>query len=220
MAIRRKNTRFAKKKRYVRRSRRISRRPRGVSNNVHHFKERFVLGVYQAPFTNADFHNGLQFSLGQCTNSSNLAGIYDQYRINKIAISFRPISTETTYQAGFVYPGKLLVVKDTDDASALTSQESYYQHTDCKVMALASNRYLNMSFTPSVLTEIYRSGVSTTYSPKFKQWVDMAHLDTPHYGIKFGLIRNGATGAQINWPTLPPAVEAFVTMYYSCKNVR
>jgi len=215
-----------------RKSRRVFRRkPRSLTRRrvfrprrnlgIFHSSERFNLGLF-TPATNVlDLHTALTFSINQVQNITHLAGMYDEYRINKVILTFRPISTETTLSTlSSAFPGKLLVVRDYDDNTPLTSQDQYYQHKDCKMIPMAFNKKLTVALTPAVLAANYQSAVATAYGSKYKQWLDMASTSVPHYGVKFGLVRNGATGSQAAWPTSPPSIEVFAQMYYSCKGQR
>lgn len=201
---------------------RRSRVPRSFAapSGIFHGRERFCLGLYTPANNVTDLNQALTFNIDQVQNFVHLTGMYDMFRINKVVCTFRPVCTEVSFANAFAYPGKLLVVRDYDDNTALTSQDQYYQYRDCKMIPLASGRKLSIGITPATLSAMYQSGVATAYSPKYKQWIDNANSPTPHYGIKFGMIRNGATGSQAAWPATPPSVEVFVTMYYSCKGQR
>lgn len=200
-------------------SRRILYKPMRNSG-LFHANEKINLGLFTPANNVTDLNHALTFSIDQVANFVHLTGMYDSYRINKVILTFRPVCTDNNFANSFNYPGKLLVVRDYDDSTALTSQDQYYQYKNCKMMPLASNRKLTIGITPASLSATYQSAVSTAYSPKFKQWIDNSSSNVPHYGVKFGMIRNGAQGAQAAWPATPPSIEVFAQIYYSCKGQR
>lgn len=63
-------------------------------------------------------------------------------------------------------------------------------------------------FPAAILNEAYRSGGSTSYSIQYKQWMDFAATDVPHFGLKYCLDPgNPAGGAQI-------ALLRYVTFHF------
>lgn len=213
MAYKRK---FNGKRTYRRLRRKVARRPRPMvrlSNNLHHYKRTVELDAIFADPLGHSF-GSLQFTLGQLPNVSEFTALYDQYRINKIKVVFVPALSGMDANAPSTqyYMPNLHSVVDYDDATAPTSMAQLFQYPRLK--RTRGLRDHKQYFSPAVSVEVYQSGISTSYSAKWKQWLDLASTSVPHYGVKYGIDPgNPAGGNQWAW-------RPYVTFYFSCKGVR
>lgn len=216
-----------KRKRFSRKSTRRTRRrtsmrvPRTralISNNVHHFKRTVQLtgilthapGGVAAPRTGA-----IGFTIGSLPDITDFTTLYDQYRINKIKVEFvpglsgidgNPMSTSNLFGLPHLH-----TVVDYDDANAPSTASQLMQYPGYR--RTRGDRTHKRYFTPAIATEVFRSSLSTSYSPKWKAWCDFASTDVPHYGIKYVADAFANSGNQWQW-------SVYATFYFSCKGVR
>lgn len=195
------------------------RRASKLNLKIHHFKRKKIYTTLFASNT-VDTFGGWYFGISDLPSTTDFANLYDQYRINKIVLNFIPrnnvlnIPHNATATPTIKIPN-MFIHPDYDDSTAPASFDEMLQNPRCKVVPM--NRKFSLKFTPSSLTEVYNNGITSTYSAKFKQWVDMASTVTRHYGVKYGIETYAVSGA--------PATNMFgydvhLTMYFSCKGVR
>lgn len=207
---------------------RLMRRP------VYHFKRNFEI----APTTHPSFVGNIptqltnvglayNFYMSLLPNWGEFAALFDRYRINKVVLRLIPQITSSVRDyadnANLTGAGtnigrnpRVLSVVDYDDSSVPASANIIREYSKCRVDMVVRQKPIVYKITPALLTEAYEGVASTAYMPKWKQWVDFADVDTPHYGLKIWVedcagITN-ATNSQIF------KVEG--TMYFSCKDVR
>lgn len=203
----------------VRRSR-IGRAPITVHNFVRRDANSYTTTVLTG--TNG-VGAGQNFTFDSIVNATEFGGLYDQYKIWKIVVEFKlhtnPNSDyvtdggATATLAPVTFP-TLYVVNDHDDSST-PDLNTIRQYARTKRFVLAPNKIIRWSIRPTVLQLGYRTGVTSTYLPKYNQWVDMTNLDVPHYGMKFYIDNdNLVLGGQ------GLVVRREVKYYFSCKDVR
>lgn len=195
--------------------RRVFRRNRtGAERGVYHFKRwanntsgNFTISgnVAYAPYQAANV-----YQLDHLPNVSDFANLFDHYRINKIVMRFwLRIDPSASSAATASYP-KLYSVIDNDD-NTLLSQSQMREHPNCKIQVLQPNRPVVRAFCPSTLSLSYLSAVASTYTPKWKQWVDMANTGVPHYCLKWNIDDFTNTNYKLDVETC---------YYFSVKGVR
>jgi len=210
----RKRTSTAARRRTRRKYARVPRRMSRLSNNVHHFKRTCELAPAIVANSVAAVFGSIQFTLGMLPNVSEFTALYDQYRINKIKVVLVPALTglDGNPQSTSYYMPNFHSILDYDDSNAPTALSQLMEHPNYR--RTRGQRDHKRYFTPAVAAEIYQSGVSTSYSQKFKQWLDLASTSVPHYGLKYCVdVGNPAGGTQWAW-------RQYVTFYFSCKGVR
>lgn len=181
---------------------------------LHHFRRyaQSVSGNYtitgNAAF--APYQAAQVYALSHLATVTDFSNLFDQYRINKVVTKFwLRIDPSAQTAAAASYP-KLYMAIDNDD-TALLSQQEMRERSNTRIKVLYPNRPVTVVFTPAVLSETYRSAVSTTYSPKWKQWIDMSATDCPHYALKFNIDDLTNTNYRVDVETI---------MYFSCRSVR
>lgn len=189
---------------------RVMRVGRQVSNSTHHFRRGggafSVQGNAVSPY-----YNSYQTLFSNITSSGEFAALYDQYRINFVVLKvWLRLDPGAQAAASAIVP-RFWWVRDTDDSNAPSSLNELREHHDCKIKALSPYKPIVIKFRPNVLDLAYRGPVTSTYTPRFKQWIDMATTDVPHYGIKFAIE---------NFTTTNYWVDIEATHYFSCKGVR
>lgn len=179
-------------------------RRRSFATRRYHYKRSCLLSWEVAGSTATS--NAWTFKLDQVTNYTEFTALYDQYRINRIVARWVPRTTDSGQGAG--ERGNFYSVIDYDDSATINVVEAQESQN---VKRTVTTRSHIRSFVPAVLAPTYRVGVTSAYGPKFKQWVDCAYPDVPHYGIK---------AAVQNWDNLGITYDLIVTFYMSFRNVR
>lgn len=158
--------------------------------NVHRFC-RWTLPVTNT-FNTVTSESAFVWTFDNLINKDDFTTLYDRYRIDYIQVRAQLVNcpsgnnlTNTVNQtnASNWYP-KLWWCPDYDDSGQETLDE-LKQRAKTKCVVLQPNRVYTFGVKPAVLAQTYRTSLSTGYAPKWKQWVDMAQTNVPHYGIKY-----------------------------------
>lgn len=187
-------------------------RSTNVRNQIYYFK-RYANnpGSWTGNIAYNPLCQGNSFSLGQVVNPSDFTTLFDQYCITCIVVRFfLKIDPSAQTASTASYP-RLYYVRDYDDATAPASLNEMREHAHVKVKVLNPNRGVTIKFRPSTLNLVYRTAVASSYSPHWKQWVDMANTDIPHYGLKWVVDDLTNTNYKLETETL---------LYFKCRGVR
>lgn len=134
----------------------------------------------------APYQNVLGATLDNVLNSGEFTSLYDQFRIDWVKIQFfLKIDPSAQTAATASYP-RLYWFRDYDDQT-LPSLNDIRENSRGKRAIMHPNRPVTIFFKPNVLSEIYRTAISTGYSPKFGQWIDASTPNLVHYGIKYAI---------------------------------
>lgn len=178
--LRRKRRAGAKRKMYTK-ARKVN-----IKKDMHYFTRSTEIIQYQGQGT-AEIVGSGTFRLNQLPNYGEFTTLFDRYKIHGVKLTWHlrqtPGADNLVFQHN-VYP-RLFIIKDYDDSNNPANQAAIQEHGKCKEYILTPNRKLNMYIKPSVLIPAYRSGLSSSYIPKWNQWIDCADSDVPHYGIKY-----------------------------------
>lgn len=213
--------------------------PRGVNVGKHFFKQIYrpsataltlntgsggsydpLNGLLLGPTSaaSADLNGSLYFQLSDLPQSASFASLFDAYKISKVVVSFEPIQNMMG-SASLSTPANnisepLTTVIDRDDNNLLTAMSQYEEYESYK-RTPGYKKHVR-TLVPAVAASVYKStGTTIAYQQKYKQWIDMADTNVPHYGIKFLV------------PTLSVAANNYrcgwfvrVKAYIGCKQVR
>lgn len=192
------------------------------SLNTHKFT-RYAAGTSVFDVTTVELSNNHIFTLASVVNSSEFAQLFDQFRIDKVVVTYRLITNPDSSnilntagafpQASNWYPTVWSCV-DYDDSSALNISEMK-ERIGVKNRVLKPNQKMTFVVRPKVLVQTYRTAVSTGYAPK-SMFVDMSTNDIPHYGLKTVI----DMGGQNPIDTIPFKVIQEFKYYFTCQNVR
>ncbi len=139
----------------------------------------------------SEVYETYRFQLSSCLNSGAYTAMWDQYKINKVVITWRPIRTQVVVaQNEDVTPGtftnipSVVYAKDHDDLTPVTYADTRVRFGAKEKLATKGHA---MKIVPATLTEIYQSTISTAYSPQFGKWLDCANSTVPHYGVRLAM---------------------------------
>jgi hypothetical protein len=157
-------------------------------------------------------YGGLSTKFSDLSQNAQLAYVFDQYRIDEVQYTFRPMFTANPMNSsGTTYAPMLYVVVDYDDIASLTPAYFYQAYANCNQSVYET---VSVSFTPHVAVGIYGGSTFTAYGNRSRQWIDCSSSAVPHYGIKYGCDAGGA--GQTNFQSWVVSCR----MRISFKNVR
>jgi len=137
--------------------------------------------------TVASFY-AFQFELGDLSQVSTFAALFDQYRIMEVELFFRP-RTNATDSSQRASPHRqvprLYAVVDRDDNTlpTLISQLEEYDN----VVTCTGYQSLHIKLKPTATRALYASGAFSGYEICDYPWVDVANTAVPGYGVKVGV---------------------------------
>lgn len=191
--------------------RRVFRRNRiGAERGVYHFKRWANSFTVNGNAVHLPYQQAWVMALSDLPAVTDFSNLFDHYRINKVVYKFFLRIDPSAQSAATASFPKLYTAVDYDDNTPLTQAEMR-QHPNCKISVLNPNRAVTRILSPSTLGLTYLSAVSSTFSPQWKKWVDMANTGVPHYGLKWNIDDFTNTNYRLD-------VEA--CYYFSVKGVR
>lgn len=204
----------AYRKRLIRKGLRRIKTPLALKQ--HNFVERhvseFTLAV--AKTEGVAIMHGKSFSLDEVRQSTHYKSLFEYYRINKVVCTIRyknvgPIANlaaAAPQYATFNEINPILIFKvDHNDVNTTTIDDMKNSMKCRRKMLTNNNPEFTIVLKPAVQAEAYKSAVTTTYVPKWGQWLSTADGTVPHYGLKlFALGTNYVTDCgsiQISYKT-------------------
>jgi len=191
---RRTNTRRPARRyrRTVRRTRRVPRNLDSKGQKVVHLKrmasQSALNGLWNiggnaayAPYTQT-----ARFFFQDVAGFTEVTGMFDQVRINMIVCKFY-LKTDPTAQTALAatFP-RLYWRHDYDDTNLPANLDELRESAEMKHAILRPDRPVTIKVKPAVLTNLFQSGISNAYSPKWKTWFDLAY-NPPLYGLKWAI---------------------------------
>lgn len=134
-----------------------------------------------------DATGAISFSIASLPQIATYQAMYDQYKLNKLYVTFRPMYTATSLASsasGALLVPLLYTAIDLDDATAvnLIALREYQ-----KCMCHDDKKAFSMVFVPSAFDTLGGGGASFTYGnvQANKTWADVANTGLVYYGIKW-----------------------------------
>jgi len=120
---------------------------------------------------------------GDILDFSNLAAVFDQYRIDMVEVIMNPQTTQGIPTTTFGPPkGQLYSVIDYDDATNLTTTAAADAYANVIVSSVTNPS--RRCFKPRVALAVY-GGAFTSFANAADQWIDCASTGVQHYGVKY-----------------------------------
>lgn len=155
------------------------------------------------------------FKLDDLAQVASYKTLFEYYTIKKVVINFRYKLTVAYNDPDKMTPNEINPVLwfkiDHNDVTAdtlATMKKSTRTHSH-----QFSNDKPEFSITckPAILTESYRTAISSTYSPAWGKKVSMNDSNVPHYGLK--CYAEGPGGQ-----TYPGTMQVSYKLYFTAKN--
>lgn len=123
------------------------------------------------------------FQLGFLDQVASFQNIFDEYRVDWLQITFRPLAnTAVMISPTTAIQPQLVTATDTDDTTAPTTFAQLREYNDVQ----------STVFETQVMT--FRPGTTDTNGRnRISPWTDMAVTNVPHFGVKWG-VEAGASG--------------------------
>lgn len=169
------------------------------------------------------------FTLDQCLQATHYKALFEYYRLDKVVVEFRYKGAQTPAyvsvpatssgnQAAYameinneINPVLYFKVDHNDNTSDSLNDMKESMRT--REHQFTNNRpNFTIQLKPAILTEGYKTSLSTTYIPKWKQWLSSGDGSVPHYGLKAY-----AVAGMSNNPNMGK-IEVQYKIYFSCKN--
>lgn len=150
---------------------------------------------------------GLTFAFNGLANTADLAAVYDEFRIDKVQISFMPfvnqVPATTLAVAASPMMDFIYTAKDYNDITAPASSAFVLAYQTCKITHASMPHIRSLKPVP-VTGDIMQNG----------SWIPTtaAGIAVPHYGIKYAII--GSPGVAIT------KYAVFVKYFLSLRNVQ
>lgn len=130
--------------------------------------------------TVAEVKTNYSFKFNDVNDTTNLAGVFDQYRIQMVEILFVPRVTENaTSTANF---GLFAVAPDYDDVANVSTFAALLDYSTATTSAGTNPQ--RRVIVPHTATAAYGSGAFSSYGNQTGLWIDAAYATVEHYGIK------------------------------------
>jgi hypothetical protein len=162
--------------------------------------------TYVASSTTTVF-GAYNYTANALDNASGFASVFDQYRIDRLQVTFRPMNVATplvnTASSGFIAP-IIYAVIDYDDSTTPTTVAQLRDYQNC-----SSHLYdtFTLDFKPHAAYNVGGSLSGNVASP----WIDWATPSIQHFGVKIG-IPAGTAGFEQQW-------TVSIVMYLSQRNI-
>lgn len=127
------------------------------------------------------------FIVSALPGSTDFSNLFDQYRIDKIELSFILDLADGALNTTTLYP-RLVIAPDWNDSTAPSTEDDVLQYQQAKVFQFnAVDREFVMVIKPKVASTVFRTAVTSAYQMIPAGFIDTGYLDVPHYGVKFFL---------------------------------
>lgn len=155
--------------------------------------------------------SALGFTLNSIPNVTEFQNLFDHYRLTYVKLYFQlQLTPEAAAASTAAYP-VLYYARDYDDSLGPLSLDQLWEHGNMKRRVLQPNKLVTVGLRPATNSVVYRTALTNSYSPKWREWIDMANVDVPYYGLKFGVE---------NWTTPGMGILVRAKYWFQCKNVR
>lgn len=159
-------------------------------------------------------------SLSKMKQQTEYAALFEFYRIDKVVATFRykggnagVSSVANNWLQPVNETNPLLYFKvDHNDNTADTLSTMKDSMKTKTHMFTNDKPEFSIQLKPAIQSEMYKSAVTTAYTPKWGQWIPTVDPTVPHYGLKCYAI--GYKDAQWN----PGTIEVTYKYYVSFKN--
>jgi len=129
------------------------------------------------------------FSFNALAQYTSWQAVFDQYRIDQVEITFRPMYTGTALSVAAIILPCLYTVVDYDDNATPSGVAYMTQYNSCSVSEVET---VVRRFKPHAAIAAYAGGVFTSFANQASPWCDMASPAIAHFGVKWAIDAGGA----------------------------
>jgi len=144
----------------------------------------FTMSTSAFTWTNANY----AFKLVDVPSFGELTGLFDQYRILKVKLTWIPhwkdVPINTEFAVGAATP-IIFITKSLDGTQNLSTKLEAFQ--DSSIVRVAEPRKnFSLSLTPNVQFEVQTALTIAGAAPKGNTWLDTENPNVNHYGAAIG----------------------------------
>jgi len=129
------------------------------------------------------------FTLSKMRQQAEYCALFEFYRIDKVVATFRykggiaQIAVDNDYTTNEVNPLLYFKVDHNDEVadSLSTMKDSLKTKTH---MFTNDKPEFSIQLKPAIQMEMFKSTLTTAYTPKWGQWIPTRDPTVPHYGLK------------------------------------
>jgi hypothetical protein len=125
-----------------------------------------------------DTFGALSYRFSDLSNYTELATLFDEYRIMQFQFIFTPTSVNNSH-------GNLITVIDYTDAAAPSSINQLLEYQTAEIARAGETT--DRVISPQVAIAAY-SGAFTSYALQTSPWISCDYPSVFHYGLKYGII--------------------------------
>lgn len=184
-----------------------------IKQPVQYFtRTQFISGQFVIAPGAAAAGQAINFQFANVPAATDFTGLYDQYCIKGVKMTFIPRITGTvvTDATSVAAVGSLWTCIDYDDDSTPPNLATLLQYQNLKRTRVGAvhSRYL----VPKSNSQVSAT-VGNAPAPKAKVWLDVGSTNVPHYGLKLWY-----DSTAVGTPTI--TYDATIKYYLAFKNVR
>jgi len=146
---------------------------------------------------NAEESYSFAFCMGDVGQRATFTAIFDEYRIDKVVMNFRPLFTANIAASvpltgasagvGTIYdPGTIIVCIDNDDYADATSGDLRQCNGSQIIRCVQENDIVVTVNRPKTSVALYQ-GAFTGYGSVNSGWIDCDSLNVQHFGVKVAI---------------------------------
>lgn len=168
---------------------------RAYSGKIHRFKQHAPTVTIAYPGAGVSQQLAYSYTLNDLDQVTTFTALFDQYRIRKIQVTFRPAYNMAMLQTS-PFSGATTYnyhVIDQDDATALTDAQ-LRQYDTCQVHT--NVQQFTRTFTPRIASAAYSGAFSSFANLSSNTWIDVASPSVQYYGTKFNQEASPSGGTQ------------------------
>jgi hypothetical protein len=174
--------------------------PSAVNDKPYNIVQTIDANTLVTTSTSVNTYGATNFTVNAIDQITQLAGVFDQYKINEVEVWLENLNQETTNS-------HYITCLDFDDSNALTVYQSANDYQNAVDSGVQIGHYRR--FVPHIAVAAY-SGTFVSFENQVAPWIDCSSLTVQHYGLKVAV--------------QPTQVASSITMRYrlsvSFRNVR
>lgn len=172
-------------------------------------------GPYLQATAGAALPFAVAFTLADVLQATSFAGLFDQYRFDRVEMKIVPTSTAIN-TLSLTSPNAtvpmLYTVLDFDDSTVPANLGAVIQYDNLQVVPYGEGLFITLK--PSWTPAIYQVGAFSGYGVEAAGWIDCNSSTVPHYGVKGCITELPASSTEnVIWNVL-------CKYYISFQNVR
>lgn len=189
-------------KRKLNRRRRAPKRKAGVKpkgqmvmyNRISDKPMRFIKTVYGGQVVagpNGPILGTLPFTIGNVSDFTNIALLFNRYKLNKVTCTFTLRSTVASaggLDSSTQLPKIFCRYNYDSNATSANVGQRMQELSNVKTMVFtAEKNVFTYTLIPRTVAPVYLSSVATGYELQKRTYIDSAYPTVPHYGVQFWL---------------------------------